>query len=127
MFEKPLNLQGSLRLMSMLNGIDVQRWEALAVAANLPRKQFISGNWTIHGNVYVKRNVTGSGLLDGISVKGLAEELAEREEGVKSVAAEIRVRLHIVCNYKLYTIYCNVSTFFICRKTSRAPAKTWMS
>lgn len=90
-FEKPVILNKSLRLLGYLNGIDVNRWEAVAVTTENSVPQFISGNWTVLGNVYFQNGAYGSEILNGTNVTEVSSILARKHLEMDAMLEEKNV------------------------------------
>lgn len=71
-------LNKSLRLLGYLNDIDINRWEAVAVTTENSMPQFISGNWTVLGNVYFQNGAYGSDILNGTNITEISSILAKK-------------------------------------------------
>ncbi|XP_017762651.1 PREDICTED: uncharacterized protein LOC108552551 [Eufriesea mexicana] len=96
-FESPVYFNKSLRVLSYLNGIDPSRWKAVAVTSNDPLQQFISGKWTVFGNVYFKKGSSGSDILNGINVTDVSNTLAKRHLEMDAILDEKNENLDSVC------------------------------
>lgn len=84
-------LKKSLRLLGYLNDIDVNRWEAVAVTTENSLPQFISGNWTVFGNVYFQNGAYGSEILNGTNITEVSSILAEKHLEMESMLEEKNV------------------------------------
>lgn len=87
-FEKPIFLNQSLRVLGYLNGIDPARWEAVAVTTNNLVSQFISGKWVVFGNVYFEKGASGNDMLNGTNITELSNTLAKEHLGMNDILAE---------------------------------------
>ncbi|XP_043789658.1 uncharacterized protein LOC122713359 [Apis laboriosa] len=96
-FEKPVILNKSLRLLGYLNGIDVNRWEAVAVTTENSVPQFISGNWTVLGNVYFQNGAYGSEILNGTNVTEVSSILAKKHLEMDAMLEEKSANLDAMC------------------------------
>lgn len=84
-------LKKSLRLLGYLNDIDVNRWEAVAVTTENSMPQFISGNWTVFGNVYFQNGAYGSEILNGTNITEVSSILAEKHLEMDAMLEEKNV------------------------------------
>ncbi|KAK2582473.1 hypothetical protein KPH14_004779 [Odynerus spinipes] len=96
-FKTPVILNGSLRILGRLNGIDPVSWEAVAVTTVSPLKQIVSGKWTVHGNVYLKKAVTGDGLLNGINSTALANMFGKNRMTIEAALTESEMNHATLC------------------------------
>lgn len=90
-FLSPLILIKNLRVFGLVNEIDPATWEIEAVYDSFPKKQLVHGNWLIQGNVTFKKDVLGNGLLNGIDVRMLSDQLEKRNLIMDSVVTGIKV------------------------------------
>ncbi|XP_076477923.1 female sterile (1) Nasrat isoform X2 [Bombus vancouverensis nearcticus] len=96
-FERPIFLNQSLRVLGYLNGIDPARWEAVAVTTNNLVSQFISGKWVVFGNVYFEKGASGNDMLNGTNITELSNTLAKEHLGMNDVLAEKSANLDSMC------------------------------
>lgn len=92
MFESPVFFNQSLRVLSYLNEIDPSRWKAVAVTSKDPLQQFISGKWTVFGNVYLEKGSSGSEILNGTNITDLSNTLAKRHLEMNAILDEKNVQ-----------------------------------
>ncbi|XP_012274820.1 uncharacterized protein LOC105696704 [Orussus abietinus] len=96
-FIEPLVLKDSLRVLGLINEIDPLKWQAAVISTSFPMKQTAFGNWKIHGNVYFNGDVTGEGLLNQVSVKKWADEMAKRKLETDLVASDAKADAKTIC------------------------------
>ncbi|XP_046431029.1 uncharacterized protein LOC124184896 [Neodiprion fabricii] len=96
-FLSPLILRRNLHVFGLVNDIDLAIWESEAVYTSFPKKQLVSGDWLIRGNVTFEKDVTGSGLLNGINVRILYDELEKRKLEIDSVVTGVKMDLKSTC------------------------------
>ncbi|XP_076763161.1 female sterile (1) Nasrat [Xylocopa sonorina] len=96
-FEKPVLINESLRVLGYLNDINPNRWEAVAVTANNLFHQIISGKWTVFGDVYFEKGASGSNILNGTNVAELSNSLAQRQLEMDTVLAKANENLDNTC------------------------------
>ncbi|CAL7939823.1 unnamed protein product [Xylocopa violacea] len=96
-FEKPVMINESLRVLGYLNDINPNRWEAVAVTAHNSFHQIISGKWTVFGDVYFEKGASGSNILNGTNVAELSNTLAQRQMEMDTVLAKANKTLDSMC------------------------------
>ncbi|XP_053973610.1 uncharacterized protein LOC128873789 [Hylaeus volcanicus] len=96
-FEKPVVINQGFRVLGYLNGIDLNRWEAVAVTTNNFFQQIISGKWTVVGNVHFKKGASGSDYLNGTNLVQLSHSLAKSHLGMDGLMSETNENLNSVC------------------------------
>ncbi|XP_046749314.1 uncharacterized protein LOC124413043 [Diprion similis] len=96
-FLSPLILRGNLHVVGLVNDIDLAIWESEAIYTSFPKKQLISGDWLVRGNITFEKDVTGSGLLNGIDVRILYDELEKRNLEIDSVVTGVKMDLKSTC------------------------------
>ncbi|XP_035739608.1 uncharacterized protein LOC118449304 [Vespa mandarinia] len=104
-FEKPVILNGSLRILGRLNEIDLIGWRATAVTTNYLTKQLVSGKWKIRGNVYLKESVRNEGHLNGFNSTKLANLLIQNCIATEASLIELTTNLPDLCKNALNLQY----------------------
>lgn len=82
-FDSPVVFQDDITVMQYLNNINISQWQSDIVMPSSPTERIISGNWTIHGNVDFKGNVSGSGYINDISIDSLSSTMKIQNEKIK--------------------------------------------
>ncbi|XP_076621665.1 female sterile (1) Nasrat [Colletes latitarsis] len=96
-FEKPVTMNQGLRVLGYFNGIDPNRWQAVALSTNNGFQQIVSGKWTVIGNVQFKKGASGSDILNGINVTQLTETLDRRRLEMDAAISDRNENLNGAC------------------------------
>ncbi|KAL2738006.1 hypothetical protein V1478_002092 [Vespula squamosa] len=104
-FEKPVVLNGSLRVLGRFNEIDLIGWHATAVTTDYLTEQLVSGKWKIRGNVHLKESVDNGGRLNGFNSSELADALIRNCMAMEASLTESTTKLPNLCKGALNAQY----------------------
>lgn len=92
-FDNPLLINGNFTVLKNLNRVDFPQWLSTSINTNTLQKQVMTGNLVVHGDVTVKRNVTGSGSINGMSIQKLASDIQTEKSRLESLALNKMVKI----------------------------------
>ncbi|OXU21662.1 hypothetical protein TSAR_016063 [Trichomalopsis sarcophagae] len=95
-FHNRILFNNKLRVYGNLNGHNMQNWQSSVATIYSPRTVLITGNWMMQ-NPVLEKSLYGLGLINGIHITKLRENIVNHTSEMKSYALEQTRKSSTIC------------------------------